>query len=194
MGEAAVLEMYFNAMPEIAKSIAEPLTKADRITMYGDGNSAKLAKDIMTTLTQVTDGLKNCSPCRFPAFRAAVSKSRTILSKERNAGSGKNRFRRFFKTYFTAPSLSGLTSAFLADFRTRRHLLLRYHQGKLSVFVLRAKQHSLRNDSCQGCRLQIDKHHNTFSDHLLRSILCLDAGHDLLYLIADPHLGAQQLF
>ena len=58
MGEAAVLEMYFNAMPEIARNIAEPLTKVDRITMYGDGNSTKLTKDIMTTLTQVTDGLK----------------------------------------------------------------------------------------------------------------------------------------
>ena len=58
MGEAAVLEMYFNAMPEIARNIAEPLTKVDRITMYGDGNSAKLTRDIMTTLTQVTDGLK----------------------------------------------------------------------------------------------------------------------------------------
>ena len=58
MGEAAILEMYFNAMPEIARNIAEPLTKVDKITMYGDGNSAKLTKDIMTTLTQVTDGLK----------------------------------------------------------------------------------------------------------------------------------------
>ncbi len=61
MGEAAVLEMYFNAMPEIARNIAEPLTKVDKITMYGDGNSAKLTKDIMTTLTQVTDGLKESS-------------------------------------------------------------------------------------------------------------------------------------
>ena len=59
MGEAAVLEMYFNAMPEIARNIAEPLTKVDRITMYGDGNSTKLTKDIMTTLAQVTDGLKD---------------------------------------------------------------------------------------------------------------------------------------
>lgn len=58
MGEAAVLEMYFKAMPEIAKNIAEPLTKVDRITMYGDGNSSKLMKDIMNTLNQVTDGLK----------------------------------------------------------------------------------------------------------------------------------------
>lgn len=58
MGEASVLEMYFKAMPEIAKNIAEPLAKVDKITMYGDGNSSKLMKDIMGTLTQVTDGLK----------------------------------------------------------------------------------------------------------------------------------------
>ena len=58
MGEAAVLEMYFKAMPEIARNIAEPLAKVDKITMYGDGNSAKLVKDIMETMTQVTDGLK----------------------------------------------------------------------------------------------------------------------------------------
>ena len=58
MGEAAVLDMYFKAMPEIAKNIAEPLAKVDKITMYGDGNSSKLMKDIMNTLNQVTDGMK----------------------------------------------------------------------------------------------------------------------------------------
>ncbi len=58
MGEAAILEMYFKAMPEIARNIAEPLAKVDKITMYGDGNSSKLVKDIVGTLTQVTDGLK----------------------------------------------------------------------------------------------------------------------------------------
>ena len=58
MGEAAILEMYFKAMPEIAKNIAEPLTKVDKITMYGDGNSSKLMKDIMNTMNQITDGLK----------------------------------------------------------------------------------------------------------------------------------------
>ena len=58
MGEAAVLEMYFKALPEVVKNAATPLTNVDRITMYGDGNSAKLMKDIMGTVTQVTDGLK----------------------------------------------------------------------------------------------------------------------------------------
>lgn len=58
MGQAAVLEMYFKALPDVVKNAAEPLTNVDKITMYGDGNSTRLMKDIMGTLTQVTDGLK----------------------------------------------------------------------------------------------------------------------------------------
>lgn len=58
MGEAAVLEMYFNALPEVVKNAAVPLTNVDRITMYGDGNNTRLMKDIMGTVNQVTDGLK----------------------------------------------------------------------------------------------------------------------------------------
>ncbi len=56
-GEAAVLEMYFAALPEIAKNIAEPLSKVDKITMYGEGNSARLVQDIIHSTTQVSDGL-----------------------------------------------------------------------------------------------------------------------------------------
>lgn len=52
MGKAAVLEMYFNALPDVVKNAAEPLTKVDKITMYGDGNSAKLTRDIMQTVTR----------------------------------------------------------------------------------------------------------------------------------------------
>jgi len=56
-GEAAVLEMYFAALPEIARNVAEPLSKVDRITMYGEGNSAKLVQDIIRATTQVSEGL-----------------------------------------------------------------------------------------------------------------------------------------
>ncbi|MDO4793974.1 MAG: SPFH domain-containing protein [Filifactor alocis] len=58
-GEGAILEMYFKAMPEIARNIAEPLTKVDKITMYGDGNNSKLVGDITKSLTQITDGLND---------------------------------------------------------------------------------------------------------------------------------------
>lgn len=56
-GEAAVIEMIMNALPEIAKNVAEPLGKVDKITMYGEGNSTKLISDIVNGTTQVTEGI-----------------------------------------------------------------------------------------------------------------------------------------
>ena len=56
-GEAAMLEMYFKALPEVAKYVAEPLTKTDKIVMYGDGNGARLVGDIMTAIDKVNEGL-----------------------------------------------------------------------------------------------------------------------------------------
>lgn len=56
-GEAAVVEMIVNVLPDIARGVAEPLSKVDKITMYGEGNTAKLLQDIVTGTTQVTEGL-----------------------------------------------------------------------------------------------------------------------------------------
>ena len=56
-GEAAVVEMIMAALPEIARNVAEPLSKVDKITMYGEGNSAKLLSDIVNGTTQVTEGI-----------------------------------------------------------------------------------------------------------------------------------------
>ena len=56
-GEAAIVEMVMKALPEIAKNVAEPLSKVDRITMFGEGNSAKLIGDIVNGTTQITEGM-----------------------------------------------------------------------------------------------------------------------------------------
>ena len=56
-GEAAVLEMYFKALPEVVKNAAAPLSSVDKITMYGDGNSSRLVGDIIGSTTKITDGL-----------------------------------------------------------------------------------------------------------------------------------------
>ena len=56
-GEAAVVEMIMAALPEIAKNVAEPLSKVDKITMYGEGNSAKMIGDIVNSTTQITEGI-----------------------------------------------------------------------------------------------------------------------------------------
>lgn len=59
MGEASVLEMYFNAMPLIAQAVAAPLANVDKITMYGEGNQAKLVTDITNTMNQIMSGVKD---------------------------------------------------------------------------------------------------------------------------------------
>ena len=53
MGEASVLEMYFNMLPKAIASAAAPLENVDKITLYGEGNSAKLTRDVMVTADQV---------------------------------------------------------------------------------------------------------------------------------------------
>lgn len=61
MGEASVLEMYFNAMPLIAEAVAMPLANVDSITMYGEGNQAKMVQDITTTMNQIMSGIKDAT-------------------------------------------------------------------------------------------------------------------------------------
>ena len=58
MGEASVLEMYLNAVPEVVKNAASPLAQTDRIVMYGDGNSTKMVKDVMNSANQIMEGVK----------------------------------------------------------------------------------------------------------------------------------------
>jgi len=58
MGEASVLEMYLSALPEVVKNAALPLAQTDKIVMYGEGNSSKLVRDVMTSSSQVIEGVK----------------------------------------------------------------------------------------------------------------------------------------
>lgn len=69
-GEAAVLEMYFKALPEVVKNASAPLSNVDRITMYGDGNSGKLVGDIINSTTQITDGLTEATGVDIRALLA----------------------------------------------------------------------------------------------------------------------------
>lgn len=57
MKEAAILEMYFKVLPEIAANVAKPLQNIDKITMYGEGNTSKLVEDITKSTNQITEGL-----------------------------------------------------------------------------------------------------------------------------------------
>ena len=61
MGEASIMEMYFDALPKIVANASAPLTNVDKITMYGEGNSAKLAGDVMKTADQITKAVSEAT-------------------------------------------------------------------------------------------------------------------------------------
>lgn len=72
MGEASVLEMYLNALPEVVKNAAAPLAQTDKIVMYGDGNSTKLVKDVMSSASQIMDGMKESTGIDLSALLAGM--------------------------------------------------------------------------------------------------------------------------
>ncbi len=57
LNEAGKLEMLLSALPDIVKAASDPLNRVGSITMYGDGNSTKLVKDVMTTVSQISEGV-----------------------------------------------------------------------------------------------------------------------------------------
>ena len=70
MGEASVLEMYLTALPEVVKNAAAPLAQTDKIVMYGDGNSTKLVGDVMTSTSQIMEGMRESTGIDLGALLA----------------------------------------------------------------------------------------------------------------------------
>ena len=72
MGEASIIEMYLSALPEVVKNAATPLAKTDKIVMYGEGNSAKLVRDVMTSADQVIEGVKTSTGIDIKSVLAGI--------------------------------------------------------------------------------------------------------------------------
>lgn len=73
MGEASIIEMYLAALPEVVKNAAEPLSKTDKIVMYGEGNSAKLVRDVMVSADQVIEGVKTSTGIDVKSLLAGLA-------------------------------------------------------------------------------------------------------------------------
>ena len=63
-GEASMLQLILdsNVLPEIVRASSEPVAaafaKIGSITMYGDGNETKLAKEITNNSSQIIDSVQ----------------------------------------------------------------------------------------------------------------------------------------
>lgn len=61
MSDASIIEMIMNALPEMTAAAAAPLSQVDSITMYGDGNGAKMVGDITTSVSKIISGVKDAT-------------------------------------------------------------------------------------------------------------------------------------
>lgn len=90
MGEASVLELILqsNVLPEIVKAYSEPLasaySKIDSITMYGEGNTAKLAEDINKNGSQLIKGLEETLGIDIKSILAGYLGAKVIEKKNDN--------------------------------------------------------------------------------------------------------------
>ena len=67
-GDAATMDMklavakaYIDKLPDIAAAVAAPMANIGNITMYGEGNTAKLTGDVTKTMKQITDGFTDAT-------------------------------------------------------------------------------------------------------------------------------------
>lgn len=73
MGEASVIEMYLQALPEVVKNAATPLSRTDKIVMYGDGNATKVVKDVMNSANQIMEGVKESTGIDITSLLAGMA-------------------------------------------------------------------------------------------------------------------------
>lgn len=93
-GEAATLQLILDSgvLPEIvnaySKPMAEAMAKIDSITMYGEGNTAKLTEEISKNGTQIFDGLEKATGLDIKSLLAGylggklISKANSSEDKE----------------------------------------------------------------------------------------------------------------
>ncbi len=86
MGEASVLELILNSnvLPEVVKAYSEPLAAAygqiGNITMYGEGNTANLAKEITNNGSQLISSLESTLGIDVKSLLAGVLGTKLVDS------------------------------------------------------------------------------------------------------------------
>lgn len=87
-GDAATLQLILdsNVLPEIVKAYSEPIASAmkniDSITMYGEGNTAKLTEEISKSGTQIISGLEKATGLDIKSIIAGYLGGKLIDNKK----------------------------------------------------------------------------------------------------------------
>ena len=60
-GQAAMAQMAIEVLPQVAKEVAAPLSKVDKITLYGEGGMGSLSGNVPSVMAKVFDTVKSAT-------------------------------------------------------------------------------------------------------------------------------------
>lgn len=72
IGQAEIISRILEVLPEMTKNAAEPLKSVDKIVMYGDGNTSKLISSVISSGSQVIDGLNEATGLDLKALMSTL--------------------------------------------------------------------------------------------------------------------------
>ncbi len=84
-GQAAMLEMVVNKLPEIAHSVSEPLSKTEKIILFGEGGATSMARDTAGTMLQTFEAVKQAVGLDIPKMLKDVTTG-GIVGKAADSG------------------------------------------------------------------------------------------------------------
>lgn len=72
-GEAALVEMVVNKLPEVAKAIGEPLGQTEKILLFGEGAATGLTRDVTGSMLQTFEAMKESVGVDIPKMLRDVT-------------------------------------------------------------------------------------------------------------------------
>lgn len=72
-GQAAMMQMVIDKLPDMAKAVSEPLSKTDKIILFGEGGATSMAKDTAGTMLQTFEAVKDAVGLDIPRMLKDVT-------------------------------------------------------------------------------------------------------------------------
>ena len=72
-GQAAMMEMVTDKLPDIARAVSEPLSKTEKIILFGEGGATSMARDTAGTMLQTFEAVKEAVGLDIPKAIRDVS-------------------------------------------------------------------------------------------------------------------------
>ncbi len=87
-GQAAMLEMIVTRLPEIAKAVSEPLSKTEKIILFGEGGATQMSKDVSGAMLQNFESIKEAVGVDIPKILKDITTGGLIGKAASEASNG----------------------------------------------------------------------------------------------------------